>query len=320
MLNRIALLRHPAAALGFLAIAAPVSAEIPDPVRAMIEAAMASGDESKVATVIEIAKQTNPEDADKLDALLKDFRSHKRELAVAAEERKEQEIREAGVFEKWSGKGQVGAFQNTGNSDNIGVSFALSLERTGIDWQHRLKATADYQRSNGITSREQFLASYEPRYQINKRLFSYALAQYERDRFQGFSARYSLSGGLGYKVLDSRSLQLSVKAGPSWRQVDYTDGPSESGFGGLVGLDFDWKISKALTFTQDANMVADSSGAATLIVDSSSTSLLLTTGLDAKISNRFSTRLSYTVDYDSNPPDGKVSTDTLTRFTLVYGF
>ncbi|AKH41468.1 putative salt-induced outer membrane protein [Altererythrobacter atlanticus] len=310
-------------ALGLFAAACitqPALAEIPDPVRAMVEAAIATGDEAKVRTVIELAKQTNPDEADALDEMFQDFRKKRRELAAAEAKRKEQEIREAGVFERWSGKGQVGAFRNTGNSDNVGVSLALSLERTGIDWQHRMNATADYQRSNGVTSREQYLFAYEPRYQINSKLFSYALAQYERDRFQGFSSRYSVSGGLGYKVFNSNDLKLSVKAGPSWRQVDYTEGTSESGLGGLVGLDFDWNITDALTLTQDANMVADSSGAATLVVDSTSTSVLLTTGLEARISNRLSTRLSYTIDYDSTPPEGKVSTDTLSRFTLVYGF
>ena len=48
--------------------------------------------------------------------------------------------------------------------------------------------------------------------------------------------------------------------------------------------------------------------------------VLLTTGLEAKVSDGLSTRLSYTVDYDSNPPTGAVSTDTQSRFTLVYGF
>jgi len=33
-----------------------------------------------------------------------------------------------------------------------------------------------------------------------------------------------------------------------------------------------------------------------------------------------STRVSYQVDYESDPPVGKVDTDTITRFTLVYGF
>ncbi|BBC72739.1 membrane protein [Altererythrobacter sp. B11] len=311
------------AGVALLSVALPLSsahAAVPEPVQAMIDAALATDDEAKVSTVIELAKATNPDDTAELDAVLKSFRDHKRELAEQDRKRREEEIRRAGLLERWSGKGQVGAFRNTGNSDNVGVSLALAIERTGIDWQHRFNITADYQRSNGVTSREQYLASYEPRYQINSRLFSYALAQFERDRFQGFSSRYSLSGGLGYKLFDSRALQLSVKAGPSWRGVNYTEGTSQSGFGALAGFDFDWKINKNLTFTQDANMVADSSGAATLIVDSTSTSVLLTSGLEAKVSDHFSTRLSYTVDYDSNPPDGKLSTDTLTRFTLVYGF
>ena len=44
------------------------------------------------------------------------------------------------------------------------------------------------------------------------------------------------------------------------------------------------------------------------------------TGLEAKVSDRLTTRLSYDVEYDSNPPAGAVETDTLSRFTLVYGF
>lgn len=48
-------------------------AEIPEPVRAMIDAAIASGDEAKVRTVIGLARETNPDDAAELDALLADY-------------------------------------------------------------------------------------------------------------------------------------------------------------------------------------------------------------------------------------------------------
>jgi len=313
-----ALLRAAIAACAF--VSAPAFAELPEPVRAMVDAAIATGDEKKVTTVIELARETNPDDGAELDTLLDGFRAQKRELAAVEKKRKEEEIRQAGLFERWSGKGQIGAFQSSGNSDNAGVSLALSLERTGIDWQHRLKVTTDYQRSNGVTSTEKYLAAYEPRYQINARLFSYGLAQYERNKFQGFSSRYSFSGGLGYKLLDGKALQLSLQAGPSWRYVDFTDGGSGSSIGALAGLDFDWKLAKNLTFTQDANLVADGSGGATIIIDSNSTTVVLTSGLEAKINNHLTTRLSYTLDYDSNPGDDAVTTDTLTRFTLVYGF
>jgi putative salt-induced outer membrane protein len=302
------------------ACAAPASAELPQPVRAMIEAAIATGDPAKVRTVVDIAKQTNPDDVAEIDALDGAFQTKQREIAAAEKARKEEEIRSAGLFDNWSGRGQIGAFQSTGNSSNVGVTLALSLARTGIDWQHRLKANVDYQRSNGRTSREQYLLAYEPRFQINSGLFAYGLAQYERDRFQGFSSRYSVSGGLGYKVIDSKAAQLSLQAGPAWRRVDFLDGTSDSSLGALAGLDFDWQFAKSLKFTQDANFVADGGGAATVLIDSNNTSILLTSGLEAKVSDRLTTRLSYTFDYDSNPPLGAVSTDTLTRFTLVYGF
>lgn len=306
--------------VGALFLAAPASASLPEPVRAMIEAAIATGDPAKVKTVVDIAKQTHPGDAAEIDTLQAGFLTRQREIAAADQARKDAELRSAGLLDNWSGTGQIGAFQSSGNSDNVGVTLSLALNRTGVDWQHRLKAAADYQRSNGRTSREQYLAAYEPRYQVNGDLFSYALAQYERDRFQGFSSRYSLSGGLGYQVFDSEALKLTVKAGPAWRSVEYLDGGDESSFGGLAGMDFDWQIAKSLKLTQDANLVADSGGAATVIVDSTSTSVLATTGLEAGISDGLTTRLSYTVDYNSNPPPGAVSTDTHTRFTLVYGF
>jgi len=307
-------------ALLLAVVAAPAAAELPAPVRAMIEAAVANGDAAKVRTVVELAKQTNPDDTAEIDALHNAFLAKQRELAAAETARKQDELRTAGIFENWSGRGQLGAFQSTGNSDNVGVTLSLSLTRRGIDWEHRLRATGDYQRSNGRTSREQLLASWEPRVQIGKDLFAYSLAQYERDRFQGFSSRYSLSGGLGYKLIDSQAAQLSVKLGPAWRHVDFLDGASDSSFGGLAGVDFDWRIARALTLTQDTNLVADSGGAATVIVDSTSTSILATTGLEAKLSDRLTTRLSYTIDYNSNPPPRAVTTDTLSRFTLVYDF
>ena len=64
---------------------------------------------------------------------------------------------------------------------------------------------------------EQYLAAYEPNLVLSDRLFAFALAQYERDRFQGFSARYSVSGGLGYEIIDTETMSLSAQAGPEWR-------------------------------------------------------------------------------------------------------
>jgi putative salt-induced outer membrane protein len=303
-----------------MALPATAHAALPDPVRAMIEAAIATGDKAKVAAVVEVARQTNPDDIAEIDALDKAFKTKLVERAAAESKRREAAIREAGLFDNWHGKGEVGASRSTGNSHDTGVTLALTLDRKGIDWQHKLRARLDYQRSNGHTSREQYLFAYEPRYQIHSDLFAYGLAQYEHDKLQGLASRYSASGGLGYQLIDRRNLHLAVKAGPSFRHTEYIGGEAQDSVGALAGFDFDWQIAKRLKFTQDANMVADTGGSAVVIVDSTATSVKLVSGLEAKVSDRLTTRFSYTVDYNSNPPAGAVGTDTLSRFTLVYGF
>ena len=306
----------------FTLLSAPYMAhsELPEPVRAMIDAAIASGDAKKVATVIEIAKLTNPDDAEELSSIQAEFDEQQAFLAAEKAAEKKEAIRNAGLFENWHGKGELGAFRSTGNSSNTGLAAGLELKRVGIDWRHKLTGRVDYQRSNGTTTREQFFVGYEPNYRISERFFAYALAQYERDQFQGFSGRYAVSGGIGYQIIERPDVTLSAKAGPAYRVTDYVDGTSESSLAGLLGVDFDWNITDRLKLTHDTNAVAETGGAATVIVDANNTSIDLVTGLNAKISDKLSTRFSYAVEHDTNPPAGSVKTDTLSRVTVIYDF
>lgn len=293
---------------------------LPLPVKAMVDAVLATKDRAKIAAVIEIAKTTNPDHKAELDGYLsafnKDQQVARAEAAAAAQEK----LRQASFLQNWSGTGQIGGFHSAGNSDNAGLSLSLTLQRKGIDWRHLLRARMDFQEAKGVTSKEQYLFAYEPRYDIAKNVFSYALGQFEKDRFQGFSSRYSVSGGLGYRVLNGKRVSLTVQAGPAWRHTDYVAGGSDSNLAALFSTDFDWKITDRITFTQDSNVVSDAGGRATVIVEPNNTSLSLISGVDLKLNNRLSTRITYTLDYNSKPPVGSVSTDSLTRFTLAYGF
>lgn len=300
--------------------APPPAPTLPDSVRAMLDSAVASGNKDTVKAVVDIAKATNPDFSEEIDAVWTGFEADQRRLANRRARREERSIREAGVFELWKGRGQLGGFQSTGNNDSIGISASLNLERKGIDWTHKLDASVDFRRNNGRTQREQFRLTYEPNFQLNKRFFGFGLAQVERDRLQGFAGRYSLSGGLGYKLIDNDTMALSIKGGPALRYSEFTDGGEELRLGGLAGLDFDWQLAEKFKFTQDASAVAESGTSAVIFVDGSNTSINLVSGLEAGVTNRLTTRLSWTLEYDSDPPPRGVSTDTLTRFTLIYGF
>ena len=96
------------------------------------------------------------------------------------------------------------------------------------DWDQRFRVQADYQRTNGKTTIEKYLAEYEPQIRMGDRAFAFGLGRWERDRMQGFDARWSASGGLGYKLIDGKTMTLNLKAGPAWRQTELVTGGHES--------------------------------------------------------------------------------------------
>jgi putative salt-induced outer membrane protein len=290
--------------------ATPAWAALPPPVRAMIDAALETEKEETVRAVLELARKTNPDSDAEIDAIKLAYEERVRSEGEQREAARIEQVRNAGLLGNWSGKGELGAFRSTGNAANTGITAGLALTREGINWRHNLSGRADYQETEGVVTREQYLAVYELNYKLSERLYAYGLAQYERDRFQGFSARYSVSGGLGYDVLTGPAITLSVKAGPAWRDTQLVDGTSSSNFAGLAAADFNWMLAETISFTQTASALVQA-GSSTYISDS---------GLSAKVTDKVSVRLSYTVEHDTAPPPGAVQTDTLSRVTLIYDF
>jgi putative salt-induced outer membrane protein len=292
------------------AAAAPAHAELPGPVRAMIESAMRSDDPKAVEAVIRAAKETQPQDAAEIDAMREKF-SETHTLVVAEKAENERErVLAARPLQLWKGEGEIGAFRSTGNTRNTGFSAGLELERKGVYWQHKLEFHADYQETAGVVSREQYLAAYSPRYTLNDRLYLYGLAQYEQDRFQGYTSRYSVSPGVGYRVFTGNDLSLELEGGPALRFTDYIDEPRRTNVSGLASMDFSWRPTANIRLTQQASAY----------LDPANSTFTSDTGLEAGMMKGLKARLSYRYEHDTNPPDAARRTDTISRFTLVYGF
>jgi putative salt-induced outer membrane protein len=321
-LNRYAaiMVRFAVSLIAALLSAAPAAAALPDAARTIIDAAILTGDKAKVAAVADVARAAFPADRAEIDQLQSAFDADQAKLAAARERERLAKLRSAGPLDLWKGRGELSGFRATGNGESTGVSGALAATRTGIDWSHTMTLRADLQSARGTLTRDYLMASWEPRYQIDKGVFAYGLTQLERNRVQGIAMRYVVSGGLGVKVIDDPKVDLAIKAGPTLRGTRYLVGESEDRIAGLFGLNFDWRFTDTLKLTQTANAVAETGASALAIVDGHGATVNLVTGLEAKVTDRLNTRVSYSVDYDSQPAFGKVSTDTMTRFGIVYGF
>jgi len=276
---------------------------IPPTIRSMLDAAIAAGNEGEVATIVKYARAADPASGDAVLRIATEWR------AVRAKERQTR-VEQARWYNLWAGRAQIGGFVTTGNSDTSGVTGSLDLTREGLEWRHKLRGQIDYQRSIGITTREHYLAAYEPNWKLDSRRYVYGALQFEADRFFGYTQRYSASAGAGYSAVQTREMTLALELGPAFRHTIFTDAVVESSIAARGRIDFDWKLSPGLTLSQDA---------AAYLQHYNST-ISSTTALAARLVGPLSAQVSYSVQYESLPPIGRVSTDTISRASLVYTF
>ena len=286
-----------------LANASDDQTAIPAPIKAMLDAAMESGNEGDVSTIVKYAKSADPGSAETVAKIAADWRSDRRRAA-------ERKVREADFLDLVKGRVELGAYVTTGNSENAGLTASLELRREAIEWRHKIRAQVDYQKSLGVVTRERYLVAYEPNWKFDERAYMYGAAQFESDRFLGFNERYSLSTGAGYSALKQPGLRLDLELGPAYRHTRFTDASIESNVAARGSVDFDWKMTSGITLRQNASAYLQSANSTV-----TSKSALL-----ARLIGPLSAQLSYTLQYESMPPAGRRTTDTTSKAALVVDF
>jgi putative salt-induced outer membrane protein len=251
----------------------------------------------------DLAKRTYPASAAEIDALIANLQAQAEAARVA-------KLREQGFFEGWSGEGEIGASQSTGSTRNTTIAAGMKLNKNGLDWQHHLAGIVDYQHSNGNTTANREVASYEVDYKFSPQIFTSGFVQWEQDRFAGFNRRFTESLGLGYNILGGPVVTWLVSGGPALRQAAFTNGRTENDISARVASSFLWNITAATLFSEDAGVYAGGR-------DNTYSS---TTAITTKIFGDLSARLSFNINIESNPPPGIENTSTISRFTLVYNF
>lgn len=303
-------------ALAALGLAAPAFGQnlppepLPPTVQSMIDDAFASGTDAEIEAVVKFARRAYPAHAAALDARLferRELRQTAERERIAAERAR---LAAASLLDNWTGRLEVGASRATGNVDNFGLYGSMSATREGLNWRHALRANVDLQETDGIRTQERLLAAYEPRFKVNDRFSTYALLQAERDPLAGYDARYSASLGLGYALVKQPRLTVDVQGGPAYRYVQLTDNGNEQSLSGRAALDARYTLRPGVALTQNATAYLDGAG----------NTFTSATGLEAQLIGSLTARVSYNVQYESEPPAGRVATDTQSRVSLVYGF
>ncbi len=297
------------------------SVTLPEIPKALLENAKASGDPAKVAAVAEAALAVFPDSAAAItsysDQIIEEL-TPPAELAEAAAE----EAPTGGFFAigPWEGKVVGTAARATGNSINTAYGLAFDAARKAGKYTHNVTGTIDIATSGALDNngdadstltQKRWGLAYQLDYEINDRTYAYARASYEEDQFSGFDYRLFGGGGLGYFLYDNDTLKWKVEGGPGYRYslIDDTS-ETDSQFAIYAASETDWIIREGLVFEQDFNG----------IWTSSTTTLVSQTSITTAISESISIGASYLYRFETDPPLGRVRTDTLLRASINYGF
>ena len=210
---------------------------------------------------------------------------------------------------QWKAKGDVGASFATGNSENRAGNANLDLTYELERWKHGVGFSGIYGNDGDATTAQRWELRGQTQYALTERAYAFGAARYEDDRFSQYDYQASLSGGLGYKVIDTERTQFRVQAGPGYRVAEVRGtGEQEDG----VILRGDAGFEHQLTET---TKVVDK-----FLVEAGSDNTYLQNdlGLEVTISGALGLRVGYQVRHNTDVLPGIESTDTLTTIGLLY--
>ncbi|MHA6262383.1 DUF481 domain-containing protein [Arenibacterium sp. CAU 1754] len=225
------------------------------------------------------------------------------------------------VAQGWRGSLALTGSSASGNTDTAELSGAGRLTYGINDWSHTFGFAAEYGEANDVKNEENFFAIYEGSYYFTDRFYLFGVGRYE---FDGFTAPAVPGGapvpgetrdafvgfGPGYRILNDENVAWRVQGGVGARYYEDITGFDTTEAAFLGTSRFYYKLTGTMSLTNDTEVLT------------SDVNTLLTNdlGVNFKMTDSLSTRVSYRTEYNTDPAPGRESTDNRFGVSLVLGF
>ena len=218
------------------------------------------------------------------------------------------------VFPKWTINAELGSIWTTGNTETSSLNAKFDMKRQGRLWTWQFKASALGSKEDSVTSKEKYDGSFKIDRSFSEHMYLTVMTQQERDRFSGFRYQSTTSSGLGYRLIQSDSMNLEVEAGPGYYREHLRNPKEEASIKdeliGRFAFKYSWTLREGVIFTEEFSM---DRGELNQIYRSE-------TGLKTQINGSLATKLTYKIKHTENVPVDSERTDGEFGVTLVYSF
>jgi len=210
----------------------------------------------------------------------------------------------------------------SGNTDTSSLGLDFKTTRKPTPWGLDLAASFTRADDSGVTTAEQYYVGGRGIRALNDRWSIFAGLAWARDPFTGFDNRWLAEGGAELVAVKSEKHRLAFDAGLSWNSEDqiffdevameeYTE--TIDWFGGVLGLTWDWAISKNASLSQRLLYHPN-------FDDTSDWRVGSDTAVTASLTKLLALKFSYLVRHRNKPIGDNEKTDTTTKASVVLNF
>jgi putative salt-induced outer membrane protein len=216
-----------------------------------------------------------------------------------------------GVPQGWTGSLAATGSLTSGNTDTSEFKLAARMNYGSGLWTQSFGAAAEFAEANDERTRETYFATYEANYALSNTYYVYGLARAEYDRFGTNEIDGFAGAGVGFNVPGlGPQAEWRVQAGPGVRFVREADEFEVTETALLVSSRLTYTLSDMITLTNDTDILGSE-------LNTVANNEL---GVNFRMTDAVSTRVSYRTQYNSDPLPGFAETDNTLGFAVVVGF
>jgi len=211
----------------------------------------------------------------------------------------------------WSGEGELGFHQTTGNTENQNLISSLSIGYKVDLWEHDAKLEILRSEDNSELVAESYGLKLKSNYDVFEKGYLFGRFRYEDVRFSGYNYQSSLIFGYGHKVMNTDRMGLYLETGIGIGKSELENSTEADNQAlGFIGLKFRHKIGEHSAFTQEFKVEG---GSENIYTESD-------TGFKVSVTDTVALKLSLVIKSNSEVPADSEKTDTISAATFIYSF
>lgn len=212
----------------------------------------------------------------------------------------------------FSGGAEVNLSLATGNTDIQTYGAAAFMDYKGETLTTRLKAGFMQNHTDDAIRARRVDASLRTGFNITNNVDFFGLGTYMQNPFKGIGSQVMLTPGLGIYAVNSDAASLRVEGGLGYMWETFTPAlyGDRSFTLGTAGLGLRFKLSDVADLTDDFSWIIP-------FVQSTDWRMNNTAAVTTAVSQHFSLKVSYTVEYRHVPVAAHKTTDTFTTAAVV---